>query len=126
MNQATTPSSAEARPHKWYRLPLSSDQREELDSAVRAYFQNVGLSSKGKGIQQTELVLFLLCCDILPDGTQVALIEGDFFGYRGGEEPHPLLLSEGIPDSPAPDYDNASDMDWYESCSSQPFDECRT
>ena len=112
MNQATTPSGAEARPHKWYRLPLSSGQREELNSAFRAYFQNAESSSKGQGIRQTNVVFAVLCSGIFPDGTQVALIDGDFFEYRDGEEPQPLLLVEGIPDEPGPDGPNFSKSDF--------------
>jgi hypothetical protein len=114
MNQATTPSSAEARPHKWYRLPLSNDQREELRTSIHSYFQNAESSSIGQGIRQTKAALAVLCAGIFPDGIQVALIEGDFFVCKGEEERIPIRISAGHPDDPGPRGDNASDFDWYD------------
>ena len=126
MNQAVKPSAVEAHPHKWYRLPLSSDQKEELHSAYRAYFQNAKLSSKGMGIRQTEAAFVLLRICKYPDGTQVALIDGDFFLRRDGEEPQHLHLEVGHPDDPGPKGDNAADFDWYERGSSRSSDKGKT
>ena len=126
MSPAASPSAVEVSQHKWYRLPLSDDQRDELDSAVHAYFRNAESSAKGMGFRDIAVILGVLYVCKFPVGTLVALIEGDFFVCIDGEEPHPLLLSKGHPDSPGPMGDNASDMDWYDACNSQPCETGKT
>lgn len=126
MNPAPTSSVAQEHPNKWYRLPLSDGQREELNSAVHAYFQNAELSAKGMGIEETAAILAVLFVCKYPDGTQVALADGDFSVCKDGEVPHPLLLSKGHRDSTGPMGDNASDMDWYDESNSQSSDTGKT